>query len=175
MTGRASDRVKRSSQRSFYLWVAVVLAVAVAAVILAWHSGGGTPDPTDPATHMSRTSAVVNSAVLVFREGLETILVLAAVLASFLGANTVYRRPVAIGGAIGVAATIGTWFAAVWIIGLFGGTGLSVQAATGHPGDHRPADRDELVLSPGLLDRLDLTPSQAPARPAERQRGRRDR
>jgi high-affinity iron transporter len=126
-------RVKRQSQRSFYLWVAVVLAVAVATVILAWHGGGGTPDPTDPATHMSRTSAVVNSAVLVFREGLETILVLAAVLASFLGANTVYRRPVALGGALGVAATAGTWFAAVWILGLFGGSGLTLQAATGLP------------------------------------------
>ncbi len=133
VTDRVTDRAKRSSQRNFYLWVAVVLAVGVATVILAWHSGGGTPDPTDPGTHMSRTSAVVNSAVLVFREGLETILVLAAVLASFLGANSVYRRPVAIGGAIGVAATIGTWFAAVWIIGLFGGTGLSLQAATGLP------------------------------------------
>ncbi|MGZ6670077.1 MAG: hypothetical protein ACXVH3_36065 [Solirubrobacteraceae bacterium] len=86
MTGR----VKRSPQRSFYVWVAVVLAVAVAAVILAWHSGGGTPDPTDAGVQMSRTSAVVNSAVLVFREGLETILVLAAVLlvvGSYLGAQ----------------------------------------------------------------------------------------
>jgi high-affinity iron transporter len=133
VTPRGTDRVKRSSQRSFYVWVAVVLAVAVATVMLAWHSGGGTSDPTDPGAHMSRTSAVVNSAVLVFREGLETILVLAAVLASFLGANRVYRRPVAIGGGLGVVATIGTWFGAIWIIGMFGGTGLSLQAATGIP------------------------------------------
>ena len=51
---------------------------------------------------MSRTAAVINSAILVFREGLETILVLAAVMASFLGANKVYRRPVAAGGAVGL-------------------------------------------------------------------------
>jgi high-affinity iron transporter len=135
ITGR-EDRVSASrpgSRRSFYVWVAVVLAVAVAAVILGWHSSGGTPDPSDPANHMSRTSAVIDSAILVFREGLETILVLAAVLASFLGANKVYRRPVAAGGAVGLLATVVTWFVAVWVIGQFGGRGLDLQAATGLP------------------------------------------
>jgi high-affinity iron transporter len=128
-------RVKtRSSARwSFYVWVGVVLAVAVAAVILGWHSSGGTADPSVPGTHMSRTAAVINAAILVFREGLETILVLAAVTASFLGANRVYRRPVAVGGAFGLVGTIGTWFAAIWIIGALGGSGLDLQAATGIP------------------------------------------
>ncbi len=124
---------KSGPRRSFYVWVAVVLAVAVATVILGWHSTGGTPDPSDPANHMSRTTAVINSALLVFREGLETILVLAAVMASFLGANKVYRRPVVAGGAVAVGTTVATWFAAIWAIGQFGGRGLDVQAATGLP------------------------------------------
>jgi len=124
---------KRESQWAFYLWIAVALAVAVVAVILGWHSGAGTVDPSNPANHLSRTSAVINSAVLVFREGLETILVLAAVTASFRGANTVYRKPVAIGGGVGILATIGTWFLAVGIIDLLGGGGLTLQAATGIP------------------------------------------
>ena len=115
------------------MWVGLVLAVAVAGVILAWHSSGGTPDPSVPGNHMSRTSAVIDSAILVFREGLETILVLAAVTASFLGANKVYRRPVAAGGVVAIGATVATWFAAVWVIGAFGGRGLDVQAATGLP------------------------------------------
>jgi high-affinity iron transporter len=125
----------RSRQWSFYLWVGVVLAVAVVAVLLGWHSSGGTTDPSvaSNALHMSRTTAVINSSILVFREGLETILVLAAVTASFRGANEVYRRPVALGGAIGIAATIGTWFVAIGIIGALGGTGVTVQAATGIP------------------------------------------
>jgi high-affinity iron transporter len=132
--GSAEGRAARLASRwSFYVWVGVVLAVAVTAVVLGWHSGGGTPNPAAAGQHMSRTAAVINSAVLVFREGLETILVLAAVMASFLGANRVYRRPVAVGGALGVAATIGTWFAAIWIIGAFGGSGLDLQAATGLP------------------------------------------
>ncbi|MDE3133869.1 MAG: FTR1 family protein, partial [Acidobacteriota bacterium] len=127
---------KRASQRwSFYLWVAIVLAVTTAAVILGWHSSGGTVNPgvAANARHMSRTTAVINSAILVFREGLETILVLAAITASFRGANSVYKRPVAVGGAIGLLATIGTWFAVIGIIGLFGGSGLTLQAATGIP------------------------------------------
>jgi high-affinity iron transporter len=126
-------RRELTSRRSFYIWVAAVLGVAVAAVILGWHSAGGTPDPADSAHHLSRTSAVIDSAILVFREGLETILVLAAVTASFLGANRVYRRPVALGGVAGLGATVVTWFAAVWVIGAFGGRGLDVQAATGLP------------------------------------------
>lgn len=113
--------------------MALVLGVGVTTVILGWNSTGGTPNPVGAAHHMSRTSAVINSAILVFREGLETILVLAAVMASFLGDNRVYRRPVAIGGGFGLAATIATWFAAIWIIGQFGGSGLTLQAATGIP------------------------------------------
>jgi high-affinity iron transporter len=123
----------RTPRYSFYIWVAVVLGVAVAVTILAWHSSGGTPDPTDSSAHMSRTSAVINSAILVFREGLETILVLAAVTASFLGANRAYRRPVAVGGGVALLATVATWFLAAWVIGQFGGHGLDVQAATGIP------------------------------------------
>ena len=134
--GGARGRSRELSSRvSFYVWVAFLLAVGVVAVVLGWHSSGGTPDPSNPALahHMSRTTAVINSAILVFREGLETILVLAAITASFLGANRVYRRPVAIGGGVGLLATVATWFAAIWVIGLFGGSGLTVQAATGLP------------------------------------------
>jgi high-affinity iron transporter len=120
-------------QASLYVWTLVVLTVCVVAVILGWHAHGGTPDPTDPATHMSSTSAVVNSGVLVFREGLETILVLAAITASFLGANRAYRKPVAAGAGLAILASVGTWFVAVWFIGMFGNGGLGVQAATGIP------------------------------------------
>ena len=91
---------------SFYVWTAIVLAVAVIVVVLSWHAKGGTTDPTalPPGTRLSHTTVVINSAILVFREGLETILVLAAVMASFLGGNRVYRRPVAAGGGLALLA-----------------------------------------------------------------------
>jgi high-affinity iron transporter len=125
--------MRRGERVSFYVWVAVVLAVAVTAVVLGWHAHGGPADPSDAGAHLSRTTAVIDSAVLVFREGLETILVLAAITASFLGGNAIYRRPVAIGGAVALVASVATWFVAVWFIGLFGDGGLDVQAATGIP------------------------------------------
>jgi high-affinity iron transporter len=124
-----------SERVSFYVWTAVVLAVAVAAVVLGWHATGGTTDPTalPPGHRLTHTTVVIDSAILVTREGLETILVLAAVMASFLGANRVYRRPVAAGGGAAIAAGIATWLFVVWLIGRFHGGEFDVQAATGLP------------------------------------------
>jgi high-affinity iron transporter len=127
---------KRLNERvSFYVWTAIVLTVAVVAVVLGWHAKGGTTDPTalPPGHRLSHTTVVINSAILVLREGLETILVLAAVTASFLGGNRIYRRPVVAGGAGALAAGVATWFAVVWFIGQFHGGEFDVQAATGLP------------------------------------------
>jgi high-affinity iron transporter len=94
-------------------------------------SSGGVPDPTDPSARLTHGAVVVDSALLVFREGLECILVLAAVLASFLGTNRALRRPVAAGAAGAGVATVGTWFLVVAVIGAIGAASLDVQAATG--------------------------------------------
>ncbi len=133
-TGARGAR-RTSERKSFYLWTAIVLAVSVTAVILGWHAHGGTTDPTAlPLGHrLSHTTVVIDSAILVLREGLETILVLAAVTASFLGANRVYRRPVVAGGASAIGFGIVTWFLVVWLIGRFHGGEFDVQAATGLP------------------------------------------
>ena len=123
------------SRAAMYLWTAVALAGAVEIVVLSWHSHGGVADPTalPPGHRLTTATVVINSAVLVFREGLETILVLAAVMASFLGGNRVYRRPVAAGGALAIGAGIATWFFVAWLIGRFNASELDVQAATGLP------------------------------------------
>jgi high-affinity iron transporter len=59
--------------------------------IAAW----GSPDPL--AEHLDSTAAGLDIGVLVFREGLECILVLAAVTAGMAGARTVSRRTIAAG------------------------------------------------------------------------------
>jgi high-affinity iron transporter len=130
-----APRARPGERLSLYVWTAVALAVGVAAIVLGWHAKGGTANPTALPEHMrlSQTTVVVDSAILVFREGLECILVLAAVMASFLGGNRVYRRPVAAGGAVALAAGVVTWFAVVWLIGRFHGGEFDVQAATGLP------------------------------------------
>jgi high-affinity iron transporter len=110
----------------------LVAAAAVAA--LSWKAitaPAGVPDPTAAGTHLSHGAVVVDSALLVFREGLEAVLVLAAFTASFVGANRGLRRPVAGGASAALAASVATWFLAIWAIGALGGPGLDVQAATG--------------------------------------------
>jgi high-affinity iron transporter len=123
----------RSESRWFYVWLATILGLVSLAVVLGWNAAGGTVDPTDAGRTLSRTTVVVNSAVLVLREGLECILVLAAITAGLRGPAAGQRRPIAVGGAVAFLLSIVTWFAAVWFIGAFGDTGVNVQAATGIP------------------------------------------
>ncbi len=58
-------------------------------------------------------AVVINTAIIVFREGLEAILILASLLASFKGVESYrYRRPMWMGTALAVLATALTWFLA---------------------------------------------------------------
>jgi high-affinity iron transporter len=78
-------------------------------------------------------SGVVNIAVLVFREGLECILVLAALTASFRGKESRYHRPIIGGVLFGMVATAITWVIAVRILKDLSGnvSALALQAGTG--------------------------------------------
>ncbi len=120
--------IYNSARRHWPLYLGGLLVA-----LLAWSAfdaHGGTPEPT-AGDHLSHGAVVLDSALLVFREGLETILVLAAVTASMVGATQVYRRPIALGAASGFLASVATWFLAAWVLGELGGGGLAVQAATG--------------------------------------------
>jgi high-affinity iron transporter len=105
---------------------AVIVALAVVAVITA----GGSPNPSAAD---SATARVVDIAVLVFREGLESILVLSAITATMNGAAQPYRRPIGLGAMIGGAATLATWLGVVQLIDSLADniSALQVQAATG--------------------------------------------
>ena len=110
----------------------LVAGVAIAA--LTWKaitSPGGVADPTATDAPLSHGAVVLDSGLLVFREGLEAVLVLAALTASFVGANRGLRRPVAAGAGTALLASVATWFVAIVLIGALGGPGLDLQAATG--------------------------------------------
>jgi high-affinity iron transporter len=104
---------------------------AAAILVIAMVVWQGSPDPTQPNT--SPTAAFLDIGVLVFREGLECILVLAAITASMTGSNQPHRRPVAMGAGIAFVATLITWFIAVRIVGQLSESipALALQAATG--------------------------------------------
>ena len=102
--------------------------------LLVWQivtAGAGTPDPTDPTAHLSHLAVVLDSGILVLREGLETILVLAVLTASMRGANSGYRKPLGVGAGLAVAASVITWFVAIAITDAVGTGSLDLQAATG--------------------------------------------
>ena len=115
--------------------VAASLCVCAAAVgaILIWQglTEQGSPDPMRPNT--SPTVAFLDIGVLVFREGLECILVLAAITASMTGAKQAHRRPVALGAGVAFGASLVTWFIAVRIVESLSDNmpALDLQAATG--------------------------------------------
>jgi high-affinity iron transporter len=87
-----------------------------------------TPDPL-----LHSHAAWIDIAVLVFREGLECVLVLSAITASMVGAARHYRRPVAAGACAALVATVLTWFGAARVIDDLTRSlpALAVQAATG--------------------------------------------
>jgi high-affinity iron transporter len=115
------------------LRVLLLIGAAIVAGILVWQgiAANGAPDPTLP--HTSRAVASLDIAVLVFREGLECILVLSAIMASMVGPNESQRKPVAIGVGIGFLATLVTWFVAAGIISDLSKniSALDLQAGTG--------------------------------------------
>ncbi|HEX4083664.1 MAG TPA: FTR1 family protein [Chthoniobacteraceae bacterium] len=111
----------------------LITAAILVAGVLVWQgvTAAGNPDPTLPNT--SRMGAIMDVGVLVFREGLECILVLAAITASMTGEKQAHRRPVAAGAGIAFLATVVTWFVAVGILHDLGNdvSALNLQAATG--------------------------------------------
>jgi high-affinity iron transporter len=114
------------------LLVASSLAL-VGALVWGAATAAGVPDPTDDAVrqNMSTGSVIVGAGILVFREGLETILVLSAITASMVGANATQRKPIAAGGGIALIASIVTWFVVVAILDAVNAPELQIQVVTG--------------------------------------------
>jgi high-affinity iron transporter len=80
---------------------------------------------------ISHATVLTDAAILVFREGLEAVLILAAITASFVGARRHLRRPVLLGGIAGIGATAITWGAVQLLVSELGTGGLRLEAITG--------------------------------------------
>ncbi len=111
----------------------VLLGLAALSVIgvIVWQAvtAYGVPDPM--AQNLSPTAVVLSSSVLVFREGLEAILVLAAVTAGLKRNKQSHGRAIAVGAGLALLATAATWFFIVMIISAIDAPALDIQAATG--------------------------------------------
>jgi high-affinity iron transporter len=113
--------------------IGLALAGLVVLTALVWQgiTASGNPDPT--VAHIGRGAAILDTGLLVFREGLEMILVLSAITASMMGTHQSYRRPIAAGAGGGFLATVVTWFIAVGILSNLSQNipALDIQAGTG--------------------------------------------
>src|ERR687886_3130882 len=112
-------------------WWAAALAVVAGLVYLMATADTGPADPTEAGASQAHATVVANSAIIVFREGLEAVLIFAAVTASFLGANKQRRRPVVAGAAAAFAAAGATWVVAQAVLDAFSSPGGRLEAITG--------------------------------------------
>lgn len=76
----------------------------------------------------SGASIVTNSAIIVFREGLEAVLILAALMASMVGPQRRHRRPLMGGVLLALAASAVTWVIAQTVLGSLAGFGERLEA-----------------------------------------------
>jgi high-affinity iron transporter len=114
------------------VWKALAIAailIVVAAMVWQGLTSSGNPNPIAP--NVSPTAAMLNTGILVFREGLEAILVLSALTSSLVRTEEGYWKPVAVGATFSFLATIATWFIVVAAISKINAPMYDIQAATG--------------------------------------------
>jgi high-affinity iron transporter len=130
----SSSHLRQANEKSAWrkgLRMALLFAGLIVGGILVWQgiTASGAPDPTAP--HLDQNAVILNTGILVFREGLEAILVLSAITASLVKSKQSYRKPIAAGSGVGFLATIATWFIAIAVLGAVSAPALDIQAATG--------------------------------------------
>src|SRR3954454_22954765 len=111
-------------------WLSGLAALAALVYLMATASTGPV-DPTEVSHPQSHATVVFNASMIVFREGLEAVLIFAAVTASFLGANKARRRPVVMGAALAFGAAVVTWVLVQALLGAASSLGPRLEAITG--------------------------------------------
>ena len=76
----------------------------------------------------SRPTVIANTAIITFREGLEAVLILAALMASMVGPNRHFRRPLLAGAVLALLASAVTWVIAQTLLRSLSRYGERVEA-----------------------------------------------
>jgi len=77
--------------------------------------------------HSSPLAVVLNASVIVFREGLEAVVILAALMASMVGQRRIYRRPMMMGVAAALVSSALTWWLMQTVLAAFRGYGERLE------------------------------------------------
>ena len=134
---------RQSGSGNFVVRLVLGLAVLPLAAVMIGYAVLSSGEPNPMAEPRGSMSGVLDIGILVFREGLECILVLSAITASMVKSGEPYQRPVAGGMGVGAVATLATWFVAVRVVD---DLSKNISALGGN----------ELVFPQDLLDRLDF-------------------
>lgn len=100
---------------------------AVAAVRVALSAALLEAEQTLGAGPPSAGVVIVNTAIIVFREGLEAVLILAALMAGMIGGYRPFRRPMAWGAVAALGATALTWVAFYLVLEQLRGYGEKLE------------------------------------------------
>ncbi len=80
---------------------------------------------------VSDATAITNAALIVFREGLEAILIIAAITASMIGARAALRKPIYRGALLALPASVLGFILAVALLGSLAAYGEKLEAVVG--------------------------------------------
>ena len=130
MRATAYPRQAETKWRRTAVW-GLAGATLAGLVVLMATAQTGPVDPTEVTAPQSRATVVFNAAAIIFREGLEAVLIFAAVTASLRGAHSARRRPIVWGAGVAFAASIGTWFVAQLLLEVASPLGPKLEAITG--------------------------------------------
>ena len=73
-------------------------------------------------------TVIVNAAIIVFREGLEAVVIIAALSAGMVKSNQRFRKPLFLGAIGAVIGTALTWLVADWVLSIFREYGERLEA-----------------------------------------------
>jgi high-affinity iron transporter len=110
--------------------ISTCLLIVIGVIVWQGVNYHGNPDPT--SKNLTPGAAIINTAILIFREGLEAILVLSAIISGLVRKKQDnYWKPISLGAGVSFLATLATWFIVVGIIASVNASELNIQAATG--------------------------------------------
>lgn len=115
--------------RRLALWAGLLAAIGFVVYLMAT-ANTGPVDPTE-VHNQSHGTVIFNSSMIVFREGLEAVLIFAAITASMQGVNRAKRRPVVLGAGFSFLAAVATWFVAQAVLDAASPLGAKLEAITG--------------------------------------------
>jgi len=113
--------------KSLLTAASVLLIIGLSAWLLS-----NIPGIINPANqNINEGAAIISCGILVFREGLEAILVLSAITATISRKQSNYASGIVSGAGVGLLSTLATWFIVVAILSDINFPELDIQAATG--------------------------------------------